>query len=433
MRKVLIISYYWPPAGGPGSLRIVKLAQYLPSFAIRPVILTVANGEFPYLDSSLGNYLPDDIRVYHSRSLGPFSFYKLFTGKGNSEPLAVGLLTLQKKNWREKLAAFIRMNFFIPDARIGWALLSWWKAIRIIKKEKVNCIFSSSPPHSLQLLALILKKTTHVKWVADLRDPWTDIRYYQNSKRCRLSAWLDGMCEKMVLVSADHIITVSRPVGARFQNKVNGRRLKMTIVPNGYDEEEFAAIPPSLSEKFIILHTGNLLDQQNPAVLWKSIAKLAKDKPQFRKNTIIRLVGRVSPLVLESAARTGLGDLVESLSFIPHQQVIEEIKKASILLVVVPRVLHNDGIVTGKLFEYIGSARPILLIGPLDGEAGSIVAKISNSRACGYDDETLCYKFLGTNYTLWSKKHIPDSTLKERRAFSRYHQVKEIADIISQS
>lgn len=433
MKKVLIISYYWPPAGGPGSQRVVKFAKYLPQFGWQPVILTVKNGEFPYIDPSLEKDIPSDVKVYRTKSWEPFLFYKKLTGRPALEALPVGLLTHEKKNVVERLASWIRANLFIPDARIGWIPFATKKGLQIIDEEKIDLIFSSSPPHSLQLIAKKLKERTGLAWVADFRDPWTDIRYYESMRRSRWASRKDFSLETEILQEADAIITVSASVLEGFkENAGDVDQKRFFVLPNGYDESDFDSIVSQGSSKFLIVHTGNLLEHQNPTTLWLSLKNLIEKNIVPRDRIQIKFFGRVHEKILLAARDSGLDALISQTGFVEHSQIVQEMKDAHILLMVVPNMRNNRGIVTGKLFEYIGSGRPILIIGPPDSDAGKIISDFDNSIICDYADEKRCMEFISRVFSYWMDNHrVPESPPDLRAPYSRKHIARSLSEIFN--
>src|SRR5690606_13755203 len=201
LKKVLIITYYWPPAGGSGVQRVLKFAKYLPEFGWEPVILTVENGEYPALDSSFEDDIPKGMKVYKTKALEPFHVYKALTGQSRDSKIDTNILKSESENLREKISKWIRLNIFIPDARIGWMAYAVRQGMEIIENENISLIISTSPPQSLQLSAMRIARKSKKPWVADFRDPWTSIAYYQKSKRFALTKKLDHYLEKKVLQS----------------------------------------------------------------------------------------------------------------------------------------------------------------------------------------------------------------------------------------
>jgi glycosyltransferase involved in cell wall biosynthesis len=432
MRKVLIITYYWPPAGGPGSQRMVKLAKYLPKFGWQPVILTVKKGEFPYVDQSLKKDIPSELKIYRARSWEPFLFYKRLTRRQSDETLPVGLLTDKKKGFMERIASWIRANLFVPDARIGWIPFATRKAMQIVREENIDLLFSSSPPHSLQIIAKKLKKKTSLPWVADFRDRWTDIRYYQVLKRTGITKKIDSVFEKRVLTSADCITVTSEGFSANFKEKIKPRNQTFHFLPNGYDEKDFNDIPEQETPEFRILHAGNLIAQQNPMVLWNSIFKLSESDAKIKKSLRIRLIGKAHDSIVKSVHEKGLSDAVDFQNYMPHNDILVELKRASILLAVTPDIPDNKSIVLGKIYEYIGTGKPILVIGPPSSDAARIISIFSNSTICDYTDQKHCLEFVSNIFTKWRESNrVPETPVEQRLPYSRQNIAESLAGIFN--
>ncbi|GAB4363762.1 MAG: glycosyltransferase [Calditrichia bacterium] len=432
MKKVLIISYYWPPAGGPGAIRVVKFAKYLLQFGWQPVVLTVEKGEFPYLDPSLEKEIPPTIPVYRSPAFDPFRFYKKFTGKARDETIPVAVLTHRNRNWRERLAAFVRSNLFVPDARVGWVPFAARMARNIIRKENINLVFISSPPHSSQLIGLRLKKQTAIPWVADFRDPWTEIKYYQFVKRWKVIQQIDRDWEKKVLSFADRITTVSKTLVQSFaQRLAQGASEKFIELPNGYDELDFEGLPPAPEdETFDILHTGNLQDHQNPSILWDALKRMILENRE-RERIRVQLIGRTHPSILQEVEAKGLQQQVTARPFIPHKEIPPLLKKADLLLVVVPRVENNRSIVTGKVFEYLGARTPILAIGPPEGDLGTILKPIPNCRIIDYTDADTLYEYLTQAFEQWKQQQWRIEDSWDPGAYSRKSLTRQLAELFN--
>jgi len=433
MKKVLIISYYWPPAGGPGSQRVLKFSKFLPKFNWRPVILTVRNGEYPYIDNSLESEIRADCKVYSSSTIEPFILYKKITGKDANSPLPVGQLTQKPDKTEHKIYNWLRTNLFLPDARMGWIIPGYLRARKVIQSQKIQAVVSSSPPHSLQLIAYLIHKEFKLPWIADFRDPWTEIQYYQVSKRNRLSHSIDHSFEKRVLRSANHITTVSSSIGQSFRQKLNrlNSESNISIIPNGWDPDEFKNDSKPNPSKFIILHTGNLNATQNPSVLWKSLQTLLEMHPSLKIDLQLKFIGRVHENIRRDIADSNLNTITEYESFLPHEQIIGEIQKAAILMSVVPDVPDNRGIVMSKNFEYIGSGLPVLIIGPTDSDIAHIISDFSHSQMINYKDMETCKTYLGKTYQAWKNRENPLSTSKLRQKYSRLILTEKLAKILN--
>ncbi|HDQ45297.1 MAG TPA: glycosyl transferase family 1 [bacterium] len=427
--KILVISYYWPPSGGPGALRMTGWVKYLARAGWEPRVLTVENGEFPYPDPGLSESVPPDVSVHRVRAPQPFGLYKRLTGRKPDDSLPVGLLAGGGKGPAERIAGWIRANVFIPDARTGWVGPATREAARLIRSHGIRHVLISSPPHSAQLIGLRLRKRTDVRWIADLRDPWTGFRHYQTAGRSRTAARCDARLERRVLRHADRVTTVSPALAGDFE-RLGALRGRVHVLLNGFDPDDFGGEFPALPRRFRIVHTGNLVANQNPGVLWDGLSRLCDALPGFASHLEIRLTGRVHPVIEEAIRIAGLSDALVLNPFRPHREILPEITGASVLLVVIPQTENNRGIVTGKLPEYIGSGRPVLVIGPADGDAAGIVRPLSNGWTVDYGDAEGCRDVLESLFRRWQADDLPVSEAGEREPFSRAAAVETLIGLM---
>jgi len=231
MKKVLIITYYWPPAGGPGVQRALKFTRFLPRNGWIPIILTVKNGDYPAMDKSLAGPV-SDLKVFHTSSIEPFRLYKLFTGRKQDESIPTFVLNQgQSERFSDRLSKWIRANLFIPDARIGWMPFAVQKGMKLIRDENIDLIFSTSPPHSLQLIAGSLAKKSGLPWISDFRDPWTEA-FWTSGRLNKFSRWLNNRFESNVFRRADLMVTVSPGLSSFFYNK---HQKQSEIIYNGFE------------------------------------------------------------------------------------------------------------------------------------------------------------------------------------------------------
>ncbi len=379
LKKVLFITYYWPPAGGPGVQRVLKFAKYLPQFGWSPIILTVANGEYPAVDETLFKDIADDLPVYKTASLEPFSLYRKFTGQKADDKISTFVLTEDSQaGFKKRLATFIRGNLFIPDARIGWKPYAVKQGRHIINNENIDLIFSSAPPMSTHLIAQKLAQQSGVPWVADFRDPWTDVFYYHNLKRTRAAVALDRHLEKSVLAAADAVVTVSPTIEKLFQAKAPN---SYHIVPNGFDPDDFARIAPAPDDgKIHFVHAGHLAVNQNPHGLWTALARLLESTSPLRHKLQLDFYGSIHSEVHRALVDSGLDKISRFHTYIPHDELVAVLKRAALLLFVVPETSYAKGIPTSKLFDYMGAGRPILGIGPEDGDAAVVMQQAQCGR-----------------------------------------------------
>ena len=433
MKKVLIITYYWPPAGGPGVQRVLKFAKYLPEFGWQPIILTVKKGEYPAIDETLEKDVPDCCKVYKTNSIEPNFLYKKFTGMKPDEKIPVAVLAEKSQNWKKKLANWVRLNIFIPDAKIGWFPFAVKKGKEIIKKEKPNIIFSSSPPPTVHLIAKKLAKWSKIKWVADFRDPWTEIHYYENQERIKISQKLDSKYEKEVLNNASVITSISQLyIEDDFAKKVSSK--KCINIPNGYDESDFSNFSHKRTQKdtkkFVIMHLGAVGQERNPTNLFKAIKVLASSGKINTKKFSLVFVGNIDSSVKTSIEEYEISEFVEMVSYLPHNEALEYTQQASIMLLLVTQSERNRRILPGKTFEYMRTGKPILALGPIDGEVARIITHTNTGTVISYDNFGKIYNSLLSFYSLWEKGMLKKYGLINKiLLYSRENLTKKLVSV----
>jgi len=381
-KRILLISYYWPPAGGGGVQRWLKMSKYLPEMGYDLTVYTPSNGEAPVVDESLVSEVHPDIKVIQTPIWEPYSLYKKLTGRKKSEKVYSGFITDKKEGWTQKLSVFIRGNFFIPDARKFWIRPSITFLIKYLKTNPVDVIISTGPPHSMHLIALGVTKEINIPWIADFRDPWTNIDFYD---QLRLSSWADSKHKKLeqkVLSNATKVVTVSHNWAIDFKRLSN--REDILVIPNGFDHTDFEGERVELSPTFTLCHIGSMNKDRDPKALWGVLKKLVDAKKL--ESLEIRLIGQVDHSIFHSIEVNGLTPYLKHIPFMSHDLVITEIRKASVLLLPINDTPNSAGVIPGKLFEYMGANRPILGIGPIDGDSAKILAETHAGVMIGYSD-----------------------------------------------
>lgn len=379
MKRVLIITYYWPPSGGSGVQRWLKMSKYLPENGWQPVIYTAEDAEYPVEDQSLMNDVAPEAEVIRRPIVEPYTFYKKFLGIKKGEKVKAGFINdgAKKTGWKENLSVWLRGNLFIPDARCWWIRPSVRFLKRYLKEHPVDAIISTGPPHSMHLIAKELHKKFNIPWVADFRDPWTDIDFYKDLKLTRRSDRKHHRLERQVLSEATRVVTVGWDCAKGLEN--HGAN-NVAVITNGYD---FFDISNENYQKTSILtmsHIGIIGANRNPEMFWEAISEL--DIPMK-----IRLIGQIDNSVIESIKRHNIVNYVEIIPYIPHNQVIEEQQKSDVLLLFVNNTPNAKGILTGKLFEYIASGRPILSIGPENGDSARILNETQSGVTVDFNDK----------------------------------------------
>lgn len=378
----MIITYYWPPSGGAGVQRWLKFAKYLPQHGWQPVVLTVdpAYASYPQRDESLLKEVSPHCLVETTRSFELYNLYKLVTGK-KQVPFG-GFADSTHESTLQRLSKFLRGNFLLPDPRRGWNRYAYRRALELIREHGIDTVITTSPPHSTQLLGLKLKQKLGIRWIADLRDPWTDIYYYNHFKHTAAALRIDRRYERQVVEQADQLITVSEDVKRLFAAKtslpVAGR---FAVIPNGYDGEDFSGVEPLKEERFVITYTGTISEAYPIEAL---IAALNSLEPQVKQKMKFRFVGNMPESVGQKLRLAGLE--MELTGYVSHALSVTYLLSSDLLLLVIPKVANNRGILTGKFFEYLAAQKPVLAIGPTDGDLAALIEETRCGQIFNYDD-----------------------------------------------
>ncbi len=409
MKKVLIITYYWPPSGGAGVQRWLKFAKYLPEFGWQPVILTVdpEYASYPQRDESLVREIGPDCLVYTTKSFELYNLYKFISGK--KEVPYGGFANESKESFLQKVSKFLRGNFLLPDPRKGWNKYALKKAEELIREFNIETVVTTSPPHSTQLIGLSLKKRHNIRWIADLRDPWTDIYYYHQFKHTALARSIDRNYERQVIEQADVIVSVSEDVKRIFAEKSRMPiAAKTVVIPNGYDEEDFRLKDIPTETRKIITYTGTISEAYDVDKLLDALVRLDE---KLKVELLIRFVGKIPTTVEQRFRDTGLD--IELAGYVDHHKSIEYLLRSDMLLLVIPKVENNKGILTGKFFEYMASQKPILAIGPVDGDLAKIILDTNCGRMFDYTDSAGMIRFIQNIFD-------PEITLVKPESTGRY-------------
>ncbi|GGG45631.1 glycosyltransferase family 4 protein [Bizionia arctica] len=379
--KVLIITYYWPPAGGPGVQRWLKFVKYLPEFGIEPIVYVPSNPSYPIIDETLLQEVSEDITVLKQAIKEPYKFAG-FLSNNKSNAISKGIIPKEKEqSIIDKLLLFVRGNFFIPDARKNWVRPSVQYLDTYIDDYNIKTVITTGPPHSLHLIGLELQKRAGVKWFADFRDPWTTIGYHKQLKLTDFAKQKHKALEKQVLQTADEIIVTSHVTKKEF-SKLTDKPI--SVITNGYDRNNVANLP--LDKKFTLAHIGSLLSKRNPEVLWQVLKELVAEYSDFARDFELHFVGSVSEEVLMSIEINGLSLYVTNHSYVTHNKAIAFQKKSQVLLLIEIDSEETKCIIPGKLFEYMVSNRPILAIGPDDSDVESLIKETNSGSYFKYQD-----------------------------------------------
>jgi len=441
MKKVLIITYYWPPSGGAGVQRWLKFVKYLREFGWEPVIYTPANPESPINDDSLQKDLPEGITVLKTEIWEPYLFYKRLMGQKKDEKINAAFLTESKKPKRfEKLAVWIRGNFFIPDARAFWVKPSVKYLEEYLKQNPVDAMISTGPPHSMHLIAKGLKKKMNIPWMADFRDPWTNIDFYsklmllpfadKKHKRLELEVLRDAdivtCVGKTWLWELEELLRKSAP--AKFTPEV---AKKFVFISNGFDPGDYDSVGEVKADaKFSMAHIGTLDKSRNPDGLWKVLASMVKKDAQFAKDLEIKLVGKVDIFVQEDIEKNGLNANLNKIAYLSHHDVTVVQKQSQVLMLLINRTPNAMGITTGKFFEYMAAKRPILCIGPKGGDADKILDETKAGLLSDYDDVATLEKNILYYYNNFKAGKLVSEGVNTEK-YSRKMLTGEVAKVLN--
>ncbi len=429
MKKVLIISYYWPPGAGAGVFRWLKFCKYLPEHGWQPIVYTPSNPETPETDASLMDEIPETVSVIRRPIWEPYGLYKRLSGRKKTETIQPGFLQeAGKPSPTDHLATWIRGNLFIPDARRFWIGPSIRFLTRWLRENPVDAIVSTGPPHSMHLIALGIKKRLNLPWLADFRDPWTQIDFYHHLK---LLPWADKKhhrLEKKVMEKADRIVTVSQGC-ARGLSSIAQRVVE--VIPNGYDPPDFNFTKPESSAGFVITHMGAMNADRNPQVLWKVLAKMVHNNPTFGKALQIHLIGKSDYSVKESLQKFGLERNTQFTPYLPHQKALRQASRAHVLLLPLNNTPNAEGITPGKLYEYLGLGAPILCIGPPKGDASNILNETGSGYTIDFNDEEGCIRLL-ENWLRLHKQGIPLTKPHNVASYTRHALTTGMAGLLHQ-
>jgi len=428
LKKALILTYYWPPGSGPGVQRWLKFSKYLPQFEIQPTVITVKNGSYPSTDESLLGDIPSELKVHHTKTVEPFAIYNALRGKkGNSVEVGMGNLK-GKPSMLSKVANHVRANYFIPDARKGWNSFAYKKAVEIIDSDKPDCIITTGPPHSTHLVGEQLSREKGIPWIADMRDPWTSIYYNAFLNRTEQTKKKDKSLEDLVLQKASAVVVASTAMKDEFSD----RSKNISFIPNGYDEEDFENLIQIDRDKFILAYTGNLKSNQNCTALWEAIKELAENN-DFRTNFRLEITGNVDEGIRNEWKKLELEEFIVHKPFVPHKQAIEIMHSSHMLLLPIPKSENNKGIITGKIFEYLASRRPILSIGPKDGNASEILSLCGKEPMLEYSNKIGMRTMISSAYINFKNNNLERVTGNLiYRNYSRMGCAEQLSNVINQ-
>ena len=410
-KRVLIITYYWPPTAGSGVQRWLKMSRYLPQYGWQPVIYTPENPEAGMTDESLLRDIAPEVEVIKRPILEPYAVFNALTGnKGKSSGKASAgsgavnpINAVGHKSPLMRLSLWLRANVFVPDPRFLWIRPSVRFLKQYLREHPVDAIVSTGPPHSMHLIARALHRSMSIPWTADFRDPWTRIFYFKHLPLTRRSRKRYAAMELSVLREADHVVAVTDNMVRDFLEELGPGQQdkgKFHVIENGYDEADFTGITAAeLPAGFNLVHTGLFSAEGNPRRLWKVLAELCRDLPGFGRDLHLTFAGKTDPEILAAMREAGLGDCLTDRGYIPHHEANRLQKAADLLLLPLREEPEAAGILTGKYFEYLAAGRPIAAFGPHGSVLERSLAATRTGRIFDWEEEGPLKEYLTALYT----------------------------------
>ena len=437
MKRVLIISYYWPPTGGSGVQRWVKFAKYLPSEGWQPVIYTPENPEQLAVDESLAAEIPAEAEILKTRIVEPYEIYKKVLRKSghSKEAVEVNPVNAQNKSFLQKVAMWVRGNFFRPDPRCLWIRPSVRFLKKYLQEHPVDLIVSTGPPQSMHLIGRALARETGLPWVADFRDPWTKIFYFKHLSMTRATKKWHKKMEKKVLDDASVVVAVSPLVQQEFQQMT---QTPVELITNGFDECDFTSERCREAEggperEFCITHTGLFAADGNPTVLWDVLADKCASDEAFRRALKIRLIGKTDDSIHSALREVGLEDAVEDMGYQPHAVAVEQQRKASLLILPLRKEPEYKAVLPGKLFEYLASWRPVLGIGQPDGAMSMILNTTKTGFVLDWEDRRSIARFIDLCWKnhLEGRLTVDDADISQFTRRNLTHRMAQLFDSLT--
>ena len=425
MKRVLIITYYWPPIGGSGVQRWVKFAKYLPSEGWQPVVYTPENPDLSSIDTSLLNDIPKECEIIKTRILEPYGIYRKLTGSKGQIKVEANPGNGGKGSLLKKISMWIRGNFFMPDPRCFWIGPSVRYLKKYLKEHPVDVIVSTGPPQSMHLIARKVSLATGIPWAADFRDPWTKIFYF---KHLRLSRWAERKHHKLeqsVLDDATAVVAVSPLVQKDFAAMTS---TPVYLVTNGYDESDYTDTVETDGD-FNMVHTGLLTGEGNPTALWNILGEKCREDKEFADKFRLTLAGKTDEKVLESIRQAGLEKYMTDLGYIDHDKAVKQQRKASVLILPIREEPETKAILPGKLFEYLAARRPVLGVGTREGAMATVLQETGAGKIFDWNDTEDIKNYIDRCWTDFQKGDLHTDAVDIER-FSRRSTTRRMAELL---
>jgi glycosyltransferase involved in cell wall biosynthesis len=430
-KKVLIITYYWPPSGGSGVQRWLKFVKYLPQFGVEPYVFTPENPSFAIQDESLLKNVPVEAEVIRFPIWEPYeAFLKLSSIAGDKKVAKpTELVQAKNKSSFQKISTWIRSNFFIPDPRVFWVRPSVQFLQDIIRDNKIQTIITTGPPHSLHLIGLRLKKKNpSLKWFADFRDPWSEWGLLDSLGVKGFARKMHQRLEMKVLKSADEVITITPFYVRRFE-ALSGRKVK--LLTNGFDEDDFRNLNITKNSKFIIRHAGIVNEKCNPRPFMKALEQLLESDQKLKSSIQVDFIGEVHPDFRDFVKASSVLSTVTTFTpSVKHEKLISFYASSALLLLILTGYKDAEGYMPGKLFEYIATGLPILGVGPANGDAAVLMKEVQQGEMIDGDHDAEIKRVILRHYSSWEKSNSITVSSSGIDKYSRRAVTKELVTML---
>ena len=426
MKKILIITYYWPPAGGPGVQRWLKFTKYLPEFGYETYVYIPENPSYPILDETLAKDINPKVKIVKNKIWEPYQLAEKLNPK-NKAYKGGHFEKNENQSFLSKLSVFVRGNFFIPDARKFWVNPSAEYLKDFLQKENIDTIVTSGPPHSLHLIGLKLKKQLpNLNWLADFRDPWTQISYHKELKLTSWAAKKHEDLEREVMQKADVVLATSYADGENFK-KIGAKRVE--VITNGFEE-----VKQQIEKEhnyFHLTYSGGL--EMLPVALWKALAEISNENQSFREDFKLNFYGSLADDVKQSIVKQGLQTNLIVHGYVSHQESLNAINSANILILTNFENVASKGIIPGKLFEYMATGNPILAIGPADADVEKILHKTKAGNYFSHEQVAEMKNYILSIYNQWLKNPNQkfETNENEVQQFNRKNLTSKLVEVVN--
>lgn len=428
-KRVLIITYYWPPSGAIGVHRCLKFAKYLKKIGWEPIIYTAKDAQYPYLDNSNFKHIPEGVTVLKGKIIEPFNLFKIISGRKKDAVLTNPVQVRDKKQkFIDKLSIWIRGNFFIPDARSLWIRPSVKFLTKYLKENSVDAIISNGPPHTNTAIAYKLSEKLNIPWLADYQDPWTQIDYHNEFMLTKFAARKHEKMEQKAFKIAKKT-TIASPSWKKDLESIGAKNVD--VIFWGYDEDDFTNFTANKKEDFIISHAGLFGHDRNPIEFFKAVKDLKKEDKLFAEKLKIKLAGPIDYSVKQAINDAQLTENTEFLGSIPRNDALQLTLDSNLLLLPLNKANNAMGRIPGKLFEQMRSFNPILCLGPKGSDVENIITETNTGKSFLYSDYEGIKLYISEVFKNFTNKSYQQNKTNILD-YSVENQVKKLSSYISE-